>query len=74
MTHQTNNDLTFEEAFAQLEDIVAQLEAGDLPLATSVNLYERGQTLARLCGDLLDTAELRVRQISDDGSLGPLDG
>jgi exodeoxyribonuclease VII small subunit len=71
---QTNEELTFEEAFAQLEDIVAQLESGELSLAASVDLYERGQTLARLCGDMLDTAELRVQQISNEGTLGALDG
>ncbi|MBN1202537.1 MAG: exodeoxyribonuclease VII small subunit [Anaerolineae bacterium] len=67
-----HTDLTFEQAFAQLEEIVARLESGDLTLEESVTLYEQGQTLARLCGTLLDTAELRVQQISDDGTLSPL--
>jgi exodeoxyribonuclease VII small subunit len=65
--------LTFEEAYAQLEAIVARLEAGDLTLDESVRLYEQGQALARHCNDLLDKAELRVQQITDDGTLAPLE-
>ena len=73
-TNDTNTDqLTFEQAFAELEDIVSQLESGDLPLEDSVTLYERGQKLARLCGALLDSAELRGQQLADDGTLEPLD-
>ena len=65
--------LTFEDAYAQLETIVAQLEAGDLTLDESVALYADGQALARQCGALLDAAELRIRQIDDEGDLSPLD-
>ena len=68
----TDDQLTFEQAYAQLEEIVTQLETGDLPLADSVALYERGQQLARLCGAMLDTAELRVQQLADDGTVHPL--
>jgi exodeoxyribonuclease VII small subunit len=67
------NDLTFEQAFAQLESIVARLESGELALDESVTLYEQGQKLARLCGEMLDSAELRVQQLADDGTLGPLE-
>ncbi len=66
-------DLTFEQAYAQLEEVVARLESGDLTLDESVALYERGQRLARLCGEKLDAAELRVRQISADGEITTLD-
>jgi exodeoxyribonuclease VII small subunit len=57
--------LTFEQAFAQLEDVVAQLEQGDLPLERSLELHAQGQKLAELCAKQLDEAELRVRQLSD---------
>ncbi len=66
-------DLTFEQAYARLEEIVTRLELGDLSLEDSVALYEEGQKMARLCGDMLDSAELRVQQITADGTLGPLD-
>ncbi|MCD4685288.1 MAG: exodeoxyribonuclease VII small subunit [Anaerolineae bacterium] len=61
------DDLTFEQAYAELEESVARLESGDLTLDESVALYARGQTLARHCGVLLDAADLRVRQIGEDG-------
>ena len=73
MNHEDLNTLTFEQAYAQLEAIVARLESGELSLEESVELYEQGQALARLCGDLLDKAELRVQQIADDGTLAPLE-
>lgn len=57
--------LTFEQAFAQLEDVVAQLEQGDLPLERSLELHARGLKLAEFCAQQLDQAELRVRQLSD---------
>ncbi len=65
--------LTFEQAFAQLEEIVARLESGDLTLDESVTLYEQGQKLARLCGEMLDSAELRIKQLGADGTIEPLD-
>ncbi|WP_119068791.1 exodeoxyribonuclease VII small subunit [Aggregatilinea lenta] len=68
-----NTTLTFEQAFEELETIVGQLEAGDLSLEESVTLYERGQKLALLCGDLLDNAELRIQQLNEDGTQTPFD-
>lgn len=69
----SDTPLTFEQAFAQLEDVVARLESGDLPLEESVQLYEQGQQLARLCGEMLDAADLRIQQIASDGTLSPLE-
>ncbi len=59
-------DLTFEQAFAELEESVRTLERGDLPLDESLALYERGQELAAYCAKLLDEAELKVQQIESD--------
>jgi exodeoxyribonuclease VII small subunit len=60
-------DLSFEDAFAELEETVARLERGDLSLEESIALFERGQALAAHCGQQLDTAELKVRQLLPDG-------
>lgn len=57
--------LSFEQAFQQLEAIVAQLERGELPLDQSLELYAQGQRLVAYCAQLLDQAELRVREIRD---------
>ena len=59
------DELTFEQAFAELEESVRALERGDLPLEESLALFERGQQLAAYCGKLLDTAELKIEQIEE---------
>ncbi len=55
-------DLSYEEAFEQLEEVLQALEHGDLPLEQALTLYERGASLAAYCARKLDEAELRVRQ------------
>ena len=55
--------LTYEEAFAELETIVAALESGEHPLEESMSLFERGQALTKRCAELLDKAELRVQAL-----------
>ncbi len=56
--------LTYEEAFAELESVVAALESGDHPLEESMTLFERGQGLVKHCAELLDKAELKVKTLS----------
>ncbi|MFM8320822.1 MAG: exodeoxyribonuclease VII small subunit [Chloroflexota bacterium] len=58
--------LTYEAAYAELEEIVSALEGDGRSLETALALYERGQALARRCAALLDQAELKVRQLSGD--------
>jgi exodeoxyribonuclease VII small subunit len=60
---QSIEELTFEQAFAELEESVRTLERGDLPLEESLVLYERGQELSAYCAKLLDEAELKVQQV-----------
>lgn len=64
-------ELTFEQAFAELEETVRRLEAGGLTLEESLALYERGQALAAYCNARLDQAELRVRQLTSEGQETP---
>ena len=59
-------ELTYEQALAELEAIVASLESSKLPLDESMALYERGQALTRHCTQLLDKAELHLKQLSGD--------
>ncbi|MFQ5419857.1 MAG: exodeoxyribonuclease VII small subunit [Anaerolineae bacterium] len=63
------NELTFETALAELEQIVGKLEAGELTLEESLALFERGQELAAYCNNLLDNATLRVEQLTEDGEI-----
>jgi exodeoxyribonuclease VII small subunit len=62
-------NLSFEEAFNELEDTVHRLEGGGLTLDESIALFEQGMRLAKHCGQKLDDAELKVSQLvpSDDG-------
>lgn len=58
--------LSYEEAMAELETIVAALEEGNQKLEEAMALFERGQLLMKRCAELLEAAELKVRQISGD--------
>jgi exodeoxyribonuclease VII small subunit len=57
-------ELSYEQALAELETIVAALETNDHALEKMLALFERGQELARYCAGLLDQAELKVQQLS----------
>ena len=61
-------------ATAGYRAVLEKLEAADLPLADSLDLYETGMVLAARCGDLLEEAELRVRQWQPDGTVTDLSG
>lgn len=67
------NDLSFEQAFEELGQIVNQLETGSLHLEDSVNLFERGRALSAHCQSVLDKAELRVNRLTNEGDLSPLE-
>ena len=62
-TDQAIDALTFDEALADLQRTVAELEAGGQPLEAAIALYERGVALQARCEKLLGDAELRVQQL-----------
>ena len=57
---------TYEQAFAELESIVGILESNQRSLEEAMSFFERGQALAQHCTNLLDQAELKVRQLSGE--------
>lgn len=57
------DQMSFEEAMAELERVVGQLERGDVPLDQSIALYERGAQLKARCEEKLKAAEEKVEQI-----------
>lgn len=62
----------FEASLAELESIVKQLEAGDLPLERSLELYEKGMRLSAECRQQLEEAETRVEILTKkNGELKP---
>ncbi len=58
------DQLTYEAAFAELQAIIESLEGEQSSLDEATSLYERGQLLVKRCQELLDQAELKVKQLS----------
>jgi exodeoxyribonuclease VII small subunit len=58
--------MEFETALKELEEIVGLLEGGKSSLKESVDLYERGVALKKYCDKILESAQLRINQISSD--------
>jgi exodeoxyribonuclease VII small subunit len=54
---------TFEELQRELDELVARLERGDVPLDEALALWERGEALYRACAERLDRAELRIEEL-----------
>lgn len=59
----TGPELTYEQARAELEDVVRRLEAGGVPLEDSLALWERGEELARQCQAWLEGARQRMQAV-----------
>jgi exodeoxyribonuclease VII small subunit len=57
----TVQELSYEEAFAELAEVITTLEASDQSLGDAVRLYERGKALSQRCSQLLDQAELKIK-------------
>lgn len=73
------NEMSFEDAMRALEQVVGQLERGDVALEDSIKLYERGAALKARCEAKLKEAEEKVAKITLDGDgqpqgTAPLDG
>jgi exodeoxyribonuclease VII small subunit len=71
-TEKPIDQLTYEEALAELESIVSMLEGEQNQLEDSIKLIERGQALAERCSVLLEAAELKVKKVAGD-ALVPFD-
>lgn len=60
----------FEDALSELEEIVQELEDGEIDLETALQRYERGVALVRLCYEKLQEAEKRILQLSGQTDAG----
>lgn len=65
-TQKPIEDLNYEEALAELEQIVGSLEGEQNPLDDAMKLYVRGQALVTHCGALLDAAQLKVQKLAGE--------
>lgn len=62
-------DLTIEEAFAQIRELLAEMESEDVTLERSFADYEKGMKLIRLCNEKIDTVEKKVQMLNADGTV-----
>lgn len=65
----TEQELSLEEAFEQIEDVIAHLEAEEITLEQSFREYNRGMQLLQHCNAAIDQVEKKVLQINEDGGL-----
>ncbi|MEM9318023.1 MAG: exodeoxyribonuclease VII small subunit [Pseudomonadota bacterium] len=70
-TEKPADQMSFEDAIAELERVVTQLDRGEVPLEESIRLYERGSALKARCEAKLREAEEKVAQITLDGDGNP---
>lgn len=68
-TQKPVEELTYEEALAELEGIVDSLEGDQNPLEDAMKLFERGQSLVVRCGALLESAQLKVQKLAGESVL-----
>lgn len=65
--------IMFNDAMQQLEEIVRQLEQGDVPLEEALTLYQKGMELSKVCHDKLQNAEEQLVTMMKDGKETPVD-
>lgn len=65
------DEMSFEQAMAELETVLTRLEKGDVALEESINLYERGAELKKRCETKLREAEEKVAAIQTDSEGNP---
>ena len=65
-------EMTYEQALNELEAIVLELETDERTLEQALEMFERGQSLAKHCAQLLEQAELKVQELTREG-LGDFD-
>jgi exodeoxyribonuclease VII small subunit len=63
-TQSSGDPSSFEAAYAELQQVVAQLDDGGIDLERAVVLFERGSQLVRVCERIVDEAELRVTRLT----------
>ncbi len=71
LTPEAIQALSYEEAYAQLEALLARLESEDLPLEEALATYETAMLLTEHCARRLSEAELRVRQWQEESGASP---
>ena len=64
------NDLTFEQALANLEEIIQRMESGEAPLDSLVTNYQNGIKMLKFCRGKIEAAEMKIKEVQEkDGVL-----
>ncbi len=66
---ETKQELSLEEAFARLDELVEKLEDRDVPLEESFQIYKEGMDLLKSCNEKIDRVEKKMQQINAEGAL-----
>lgn len=69
MKKQEKEELTLEESFEQLEEILSALESREITLEESFQTYARGMELLKQCNEKIDTVEKKMQLINEEGEL-----
>jgi len=62
----TEQTIGFEEAMEKLEEIVAKLESGDVPLEEAIELFQEGMRLSRICSQKLESVERKIEMLLEE--------
>ena len=63
----SKEEINFEDAMKELEEIANKLEKNDLDLDKSVEIFEEGMKLSKKCSEILENAEKRITILLNDG-------
>lgn len=69
MKQERDQELSLEETFVQIEEVIAHLETEEITLEQSFQEYNRGMQLLKHCNETIDQVEKKVLQINEDGGL-----
>ena len=67
----TDKEPSFEQAIDKLEDLIEQIESGEVGLEEAIAQYEQGQALIKRCRGILDKAERRIAELTQDADGKP---
>ena len=59
------NDLTFEQALANLEEIIQRMESGEAPLDSLITHYQTGVKMLKLCREKIEAAEINIKEVQE---------
>lgn len=67
----TDKEPSFEQSIDKLEDLIEQIESGEIGLEQAIAQYEQGQSLIKRCRGILDKAERRITELTQDADGQP---